>query len=238
MHNLTKIKLFRFLLYCTYPVALLFIYPFALLKKKKQGNLFMLFDRYVIGGAQRIHLDILNCITERPKQLYFTRRSANDALKDTFYTIPNTDADDIHIWCDYLLLRLFSVHYFTFYINRHENATVFSANSTFFYDMLPFLKKGVRKIELLHMFTHGKGGMEWFGLGNIQYLDHRIIYDAYTRSNIIKQYAAYGMDEKYLTRLLFIEPGVYLPPPFEKNFSGPVKVFYAGRGGAKREYGC
>jgi len=234
MHNLTKIRLFRFLLYCTYPIAVLFLYPIAALRKKKPGNLFILFDRYIIGGAQRIHLDILQCITDSPKQIYFTRVSANEALKDAFYSIPNTQASDIHIWCDMLLLRLFSVHYLCFYINRHKDVTVFSANSTFFYDMLPFLRKSVRKIELLHMFTHGKKGMEWFGLANIHRLDYRIIYDSYTLSNLRKQYTAFNIDPSYLDRLLFIEPGVYLPAQVDKSYEAPLKVMYAGRGGPQK----
>ncbi|MET0244398.1 MAG: hypothetical protein ABW174_13055, partial [Flavitalea sp.] len=176
MHNLTKIKIFRCLLWITYPVAVILLYPFAMMRKKNKSHLFFLFDRYAIGGAQKIHLDILKSVEDVPKQVYFTRHSPNDRLKDAFYSIPNTISADIHFWCDNLLFRLFSVHYFAFYINRHERAHVLSSNSTFFYDMLPFLHSEVHKTEPLHNFSYGKKGMEFFGLANHKLLDTRIVY--------------------------------------------------------------
>lgn len=233
MHNLLKIKIFRLALWITYPISLLLIYPFALLKKKNKSHLFFFFDRYVIGGAQRIHLDILKSINEESKQVYFTRKSDNDALKQEFYNLENSYSKDIHRWCDYLLFRLFTVHYFTFYINRHDHAHVFSSNSTFFYDMLPFLKSTVVKTELLHNFTFGKKGMEFFGLANVDYLDHRIVYDTFTLANIKKQYEDNSFTAK-LSRILFIEPGVEIALPPQKEFKLPLALLYAGRGGPQK----
>jgi glycosyltransferase involved in cell wall biosynthesis len=236
MHNITNIKIFNVLLWISYPFAFIFIYPFALLKKKNPSGLFFFFDRYAIGGAQRIHIDILNSVDDTYKQVFFTRKSPDDKLKEEFYSIANTDSKDIHFWCDNLLFRLFSVHYYVFYINRHtNNARVFGANSTFFYDMLPFLKNSSHKIELLHNFTFGKKGMEFFGLANHKYLDTRIVYDSYTLSNIEKQYQQYHIDKKYLNRILFIEPGVDIPGVYpKKDFSLPLKILYAGRGGVQK----
>lgn len=234
MHNLTKIRLFRILLWITYPLALVFLWPVAMLRKKNLPGLFFLFDRYAIGGAQRIHLDILNGISDIPKQVWFTRKSPNDKLKDSFYSIPNTDSRDIHRWCDWLLFRLFSVHYYSIYINRHRDAHVFSSNSTFFYDMLPFLKTGVIKTELLHNFSFGRKGMEFFGLANHKLLTYRVVYDSFTLSNIRKQYADYQVPSAYLDRILFIEPGVDYQSKVLKDFSFPLRILYAGRGGPQK----
>lgn len=234
MHNLTKIKIFRILLWISYPISLLLIYPFAMLRKKNSSHIFFFLDRYALGGAQRIHIDILNAIKDVHKQLYFTRFSPNDFFKNEFYSIPNTEAADIHIWCDNLLFRLFTVHYWAFYVNRHKRAHVFSSNSTFFYDMLPFLKKHVIKTELLHNFTHGKNGMEFFGLANYKLLNYRIVYDNYTLSNIKKQYLKYSVPDTYLDKILFIEPGVEMPATFHKNYQPPLNILYAGRGGPQK----
>lgn len=234
MHNLQKIKVFRILLYITYPISIIFLYPLALLKRKNDSNIFFFFDRYVIGGAQRIHLDILYALPDIHKEIYFTRYSPNDKFKKEFYSAPNTRCTDIHTWCDNLLIRLFTVHYFAFYLNRHKDAHIFSSNSTFFYDLLPFLKKRIRTTELLHNFTHGKNGMEHFGLANHKLLDDRIVYDAYTLSNIKKQYVQYNVDEQYLQKISFIEPGTIIPENIVKNHTLPLKILYAGRGGIQK----
>jgi glycosyltransferase involved in cell wall biosynthesis len=234
MHNLTKIKIFRTLLYCTYPVALILLFPFALLQKKNKSHLFFFFDRFVMGGAQRIFLDILNSVNNVHKQVYFTRRSADDTLKQLFYAQPNTKSRDIHFWCDNLFFRLFSVHYLCFYINRHKKAHIFGSNSTFFYDMLPFINKKVCKTELLHNFTYGNSGMEFFGLANYKYLSFRVVYDNLTLQNIKQQYAEYNIENSCLNRLLFIEPGVDINTYKEKDFDEPLKILYAGRGGIQK----
>ncbi len=230
MHNLTKIKVFRFLLCMSYPLALVFIYPFAALKKKNPGKLFFFFDRYAIGGAQRVHLDILESVSDKWKQLYFTRLSPNAFMKKEFYAVPNTEASDIHTWCDNLVFRLFTVHYYCFYINRHRQAHVFSSNSTFFYDMLFFLNKQVTKIELLHNFTYGNNGMEFFGLANYKYLDNRMVIDRATFNNILQQYKEHRVPDSYNNRIELIEPGVLVPEESKKEYSLPLKILYAGRG--------
>jgi glycosyltransferase involved in cell wall biosynthesis len=235
MHNLTKIKIFGALLWITYPLAWLILYPASLFKKKNAGHLFFFFDRYSIGGAQRVHLDILKSIQAQQKLVYFTRHSPDKVFQNDFYSLPNAVCSDIHFWCNNLLLRLFTVHYYAFYINRHKKAHVFSSNSTFFYDMLPFLKKRVVATELLHNFTYGKKGFEFFGLASHRYLHHRIVVDGYTKENIQRQYVQYGVPETYAERILVIEPGVDLPVlPLQKDYTFPLKVLYAGRGGPQK----
>ncbi len=234
MHNITKIKLFRILLRITYLPSLIILYPLAFLRGKSKSGLFFFFDRYAMGGAQRIHLDILKSIPECDKEVFFTRWSPNKVFKNEFYTIPNADCSDIHIWCDYLVFRLFSVHYYSFFINRHSSPHVFGANSTFFYDMLPFIRKDAIRSELLHNFTFGKNGMEFFGLKNYQFLDNRIVYDYYTKQNIEEQYASFQVDPVFLKRILFIEPGVDIPPEKKKSFDPPLKIICAGRGGPQK----
>src|SRR5450631_3949609 len=234
MHNITKIKLFRILLRITYLPSLILLYPLALFRKKSGSGIFFFFDRFSLGGAQRIHLDILKSIPDSEKQIYFTRFSPDALFQKEFYGIPHTESRDIHIWCDYLLLRLFSVHYFSFYINRHQRAQIFGANSTFFYDLLPFVKKKIIRTELLHNFTFGKKGMEYFGLMNFKWLTYRVVYDSFTRENIVLQYAENHINPVYLQRLLFIEPGVDIPAEEKKSFDGPLKIICAGRGGPQK----
>jgi glycosyltransferase involved in cell wall biosynthesis len=234
MHNLNKIKLFGILLWCTYPFCFVVLYPLAMLRKKNKSHLFFFFDRYSVGGAQKIHIDILHSVDGIAKQVFFTRKSVDKSLQHLFYTLPNTKSTDIHFWCDNWLLRLFSVHYFCFYINQHRRAHIFGSNSTYFYDLLPFLHKRVVRTELLHNFTYGKNGMEFFGLANHRFLHHRVIYDNLTKRNIQEQYQHYKVPHDYLNKILFIEPGVPISNDFKKDFSGSLHILYAGRGGPQK----
>lgn len=234
MHNLTKIRLFRILLWIIYPLAWIFIMPLSYLKKKSKGKLFFFFDRYCIGGAQRVHIDILQAVGDHPKKVYFTRYSPNDKMKKEFWGIPESDNKDIHFWCDNLLLRLFTVHFYAFYLNRHPGAVVLSSNSTFFYDMLPFISKRLKRIELLHNFSYGKKGMEFFGLANYRYLDYRMVIDTKTASQIYAQYREYSIPEVYHGRVLLVEAGTDIPQHYTPKDDAVINVLYAGRGGAQK----
>ncbi|MEO6830960.1 MAG: glycosyltransferase family 4 protein [Chitinophagaceae bacterium] len=234
MNNRTKILLFRWLLRINWLPSLLFMYPLAMLRKRLQARHVFFFDRYVLGGAQRVHLDILESISEEPKVVFFTRFSPNTVLKSAFESMPNTRCEDIHFWCDNLFFRLFAVHYWAFFLNRHNNLVVFSSNSTFFYDLLPWLRLDFCRIELLHNFTYGKKGMEAFGLANYQFLDKRLTVDAFTAQNIREQYHEHQVPEQFSDRILTIEPGVFVPDKMPKKDDAPLMVFYAGRSGVQK----
>jgi len=234
MHNLTKIKLYRIALKITYVPSLIFVFPFALLKKKNKGSLFFFLDRYALGGAQHAYLDILKSVAHVDKQIYFTRYSPNKLMRSDFYSITRSDTRDIHFYCDYLLIRLFSVHFYSFYLNRHKDCKLLGSNSTFFFDMLPFLNRRLSTIEVFHNFSFNRQGMEFFGLANHQYLSHRICGDFITADNIRKQYSEYGVSKNFEERVQVIEPGVTIPEPIEKDFTLPLRVLYAGRGGPQK----
>jgi L-malate glycosyltransferase len=218
----------------TYLPSLFLLYPFVILKKKQKGNLFFFFDRYSLGGAQRVHLDILKSVETTEKSVFFTRRSNDDTFKQEFESIKCTSLHFIENYCDYFLIRIFSVHYFAFYVNRHAHAKILSSNSTFFYDMLPFIRKEIVRIELLHNFSFGKTGMEFFGLINYPHLTWRLTIDKATKANIIKQYREYFVPDHFDQRVRTIEFGVDIPEQIPVKSEPPLKVFYAGRGGPQK----
>jgi glycosyltransferase involved in cell wall biosynthesis len=69
---------------------------------------------------------------------------------------------------------------------------------------------------------------------NYRRLTSRIVYDLYTKENIEKQYTQFQIEPVYLERVLFIEPGVDIPPEKKKFFDQPLKIICAGRGGPQK----
>jgi glycosyltransferase involved in cell wall biosynthesis len=234
MHNITKIKLFRILLRITYIPSLILLYPLAFFRKKSGSGLFFFFDRYSLGGAQKVHLDILHSVEKTEKTVFFTRKSPDDTFKRDFEKIPNASIHYIDRFCDPVFIRLFSVHYFAFYLNRHANPRILGSNSTFFYDLLPFLKKEATTIELLHNFSYGSQGMEFFGLKNYSWLSHRLVIDEATRNNILEQYQTCHVPIRFSERVRTIEFGVEVPDSLPVKTRPPLNVFYAGRGGPQK----
>ena len=234
MHNITKIKLFRIVLRITYLPSLIFVYPLIFFKRKPLGTIFFFFDRYSLGGAQRVHLDILKSVESSDKSVFFTRKSPDDTFKQAFENINHTALYFIEKYCEHFLIRVFSVHYFAFLINRHPKTKILSSNSTFFYDMLPYIRKEVITMELLHNFSYGKGGMEFFGLMNHSKLSLRLTIDQATHENILRQYRQYRVPVQYNQRVRTIEFGVDIPSALPQKTVPPLKILYAGRGGPQK----
>jgi glycosyltransferase involved in cell wall biosynthesis len=218
----------------TYLPSVIFLYPIAVFRKKPFGRLYFFFDRYSLGGAQRVHLDILKSVESIEKSVFFTRKSNDNIFKKEFENISNTSLHFIEKYCDHFFFRIFSVHYYAFLINRHPKSKVLSSNSTFFYDMLPFIRKDVTRIELLHNFSFGTNGMEFFGLMNYSKLTWRLVIDEATRENIINQYRENHVPGCFYERVKTIEFGVDIPARIPEKSEPPLKVFYAGRGGAQK----
>jgi L-malate glycosyltransferase len=233
MHNLSKIRMFRVVLWITYPIAFLFVFPFAAFARKKTSSLFFFFDRYCVGGAQKVHLDIIESIRDKQKSIYFTRNSGEGGLRSVFFSLPNSFVRDVAFWCEMLLFRPFAVHYFAFFVNRHHNPVVFGANSTFYYDLLPFLKPSSYPIELLHNFMPGKNGMQFFGLANVHLIKKRMVIDDNTYRDIDAQYREFGVSADYMKRVEMVEFGVDVPPYPQKEH-GILHVLYAGRSGEQK----
>lgn len=76
--------------------------------------------------------------------------------------------------------------------------------------------------------------MEFFGLANHKQLDYRLCVDSATVNNIKKQYAENNIPDTYNKRIVLIEPAVDVPQKIDKDFTPPLKVLYAGRGGAQK----
>jgi glycosyltransferase involved in cell wall biosynthesis len=234
MHNITKIKLFRIVLRITYLPSLIFLYPIVVFRKKPSSGLLFFFDRFSLGGAQRVHLDILKSVESIEKTVFFTRKSPDNTFKKEFENINHTSIHFIEKYCSYFIVRIFSVHYYSFVINLSPNARVLSSNSTFFYDMLPYIRKEVTTIELLHNFSFGKEGMEYFGLMNYRNLSWRLVIDEATRENIINQYKEFHVPVRFNERIRTIEFGVDIPAQIPEKSEHPLKIFYAGRGGPQK----
>ncbi|MFN9980100.1 MAG: glycosyltransferase family 4 protein, partial [bacterium] len=117
--------------------------------------------------------------------------------------------------------------------NQKETPIVFNGQSNFGYKVLPHIKKGIRKIELIHaydpVFTY-----VWAPF--ISYIDSRIIIGDVFFEKFKKCYEQEGIPLNYLDRIVKIEYRLeYIPQSFTfRNYTYPLKVYYAGRGGRQK----
>ncbi len=193
-----------------------------------RSSLFFFFPFLHVGGAERVHGALTGCVADRHPWVFFTKRSENRAFRPLF---PER-ARLCNIW--YLLKYgyPFSVGIMAGLINRHRAPVVFGSNSLFYYLLLPHLRQGVKRIDLLHAFG---GGPENFSLGTAHLLDRRVVITPRTRDDLADQYRTGGLDETLLQRVLLIENRVQVPPELPRRRDDTsLTVLFVGRGSPEK----
>lgn len=197
----------------------------AALQVQNASGLYFFFPYYHVGGAERVHADILAAVTDCQPWVFFTNRSKNDAFLGLFtgkgrlfnlaFLLENVLSKHIAAG---VLIRL---------INRHPGVTVFGVNSSFFYDLIPFLSPAVRCIDLIHAFG---GGVEDVSIPLVGRLDGRVAISQKTVHDLRRQYQDYCLPEKLLDRVTVITNAVDVPDLVRsKGMEDKLRVIFVGR---------
>jgi L-malate glycosyltransferase len=194
--------------------------------RKNNPALFFFFPFYQVGGAEKIHTDIVACVADQKPFLFFTNRSKDQKFKSLFEK--NGRVFDLSSLINNRYAYYVCLGALAGFINRHPGAVVFGCNSVFFYQLLPRLRKDVRRIDLLHAFG---GDIEHVSLPYVHEIDTRVVYSSRAFSDLKAQYASQGADLKLLNRITFIDNQTVIPETYaEKPLNPRLKVIYVGRG--------
>ena len=197
--------------------------------RRYDSTVFFFFPYYHIGGAEKVHADIIECFKEAKPSVFFTQCSHNKGFLKNF----SETGAGLFDWS----LPVRYIHYFVLgfvsgVINRAPSAVVFGCNTTFYYRLLPYLASHVRKIDLLHAFG---GGIEDFSLQYVPLLDLRIVINSKTVEDYRLLYGQAGIDSIYLGRIEVIENQVHVPArkPIKPE-NQLLQVIYVGRGSEEK----
>lgn len=200
----------------------------SLLPARNASGVFCFFPFCHVGGAEKVHAAIVNCLADQSPWVFFTKKSANRAFLPSF----GGRARIFDVW---QLLKYgypLSVGVMAGLINRHRNAVVFGSNSLFFYLLVRHLPADVRKIDLMHAFG---GGSEEFSLPVADRLDARVAINSKTVTDFQEQYRRHRLPETLADRVVLIENCVDVPERYPGKRPAPLlKVLYVGRGSEEK----
>lgn len=200
-----------------------------LLPAGNRSGLFFFFPFCHIGGAERVHADIVACFAPERPWVFFCKWSPRPAvLRNLFDRSARVFNWRLRLKYSYPL----SARIMAGVVNRHPNAVVFGCNTLFFYKMLPYLGAHVRVVDLLHAFG---GGAEDFSLPVVQRIDTRVVITPQTRDDLITQYRRNGVDASFDNRIEIIENRVDIPAVCpEKSSSEKLNILFVGRDSAEK----
>lgn len=213
------------------------MFPFIILGKliamikplDKEYDTFFFFPFYNIGGAEKVHSQIVQALGNEKCIIYFTRKSRNAQFYDEF-AASGCVMKDISRYTDNKFLYPFNLIYrgiISYHINRQKKKPiVFNGQCNFAYKLSPWVKKNIRQIELIHSFN----SFSWIRLPFLPFFHQTIMISRVAINDHLEQYKKLGVPEKYSERIRYIGNGIKIegnPPP---KTPGRLQALYVGRG--------
>jgi glycosyltransferase involved in cell wall biosynthesis len=204
------------------------------LKKHPEQRISFFFPFYHVGGAERVHADIVGAVGDNKSMVFFTKKSENNGFLERFTNYAS--CTDIWRLCWYPVFRSVTAKLIAKHINQRQDAVVFGCNSVFFYSLIPHLREDVRVVDLIHAFMHPEeDGAEKWSLPYVKRINHRVLISRKAIDELTQQYHQKGIDSSLLNRVVFIRN--YTPlfsRDVQKLPDGDFRVIYLGRGTAEK----
>jgi len=197
---------------------------------------FLFFPFYHTGGAEKIHLEITQAISDMKPWIIITNPSADKSLKQDFENAAQVFEIAPFVKTPNFIGNLI-LSILVYRINRHSMALVFGGNCLPFYEWIPRFKKKVQCIDLIHAFVHrGEIGAENVSLGVAERLIKRITINSKTKGDFEKLYEENGFSKHWNDRILVIPNSVNIPqsPVLKSNLEEPIILFVSRNSPEKR----
>ena len=204
--------------------------------------LFCVFPYYQTGGSERVHADILASVRDTLQReevvIFFTKKSRNGTFKDAFALAGQCYEIDDLLRSKYrtLVIRAISRA-----IDRTRNSTVFGANATLLYEIIPHLKEPVRIVDLTHSFVpESDNPVERASLPCVHRLAARVVINGQTKEDYASLYRTKGIPETALDKVLVVHNRLNYPrwDLAQKDYDvPPLKVLFVGRNSPEKRVG-
>ncbi|MBK8207841.1 MAG: glycosyltransferase family 4 protein [Planctomycetes bacterium] len=197
----------------------------ALSSRWRERSLFCFFATPGMGGAERVHAQIVGAVADLDPVVVFTEVARDASLLPLYEA--HCNPLQLHGRARLRVREYFNEARMAAEINRARNPVVLGAFSHFFYRLLPRLRRDVRCVDLIHNF-----GVEFehFSLPYVERIDARVVLSHRIKEEFASIYAAFGCPPGLSERIVVIPNGVQVPDaPADKVREGPLRVLYVGR---------
>lgn len=210
-------------------IKALFLYPKINLALSRKRKLYFFFPYWSFGGAERVHIDIMQLFKEQKPICFVTMHSINSGFKAEMKAI--AEVINLGRWGEKRTYRAHLLKKMAKSINKQHNPIIFGWCSGFMYDLIPHLAPHVKIIDLTHNFTENITGIEWYSLPCIPRIDKRIVVSKSIMQQFRDLYQTNNIDPKYLERIEVIQNKIPFEPITitEKNYLGDLTVLFVAR---------
>ena len=192
-------------------------------------ELFFFFPYTHVGGAERVHADIVSVFKSQNPLVTFTGFSKNKKFLQKFSE--NATILDISDALNYPFLHKKTLKLISEHINKQNKPIVFGSNSGYFYDIASYLSPKVKIIDLIHAFKYQseKNLVQKQYLSVSQKFTNRIFISSASLSEFKKFCFHSNCPKSYKEKLKLIYNYTKVPALLEKKRTDILNVIFVGR---------
>nr|WP_121269737.1 glycosyltransferase family 4 protein [Pedobacter schmidteae] len=194
---------------------------------KKRDNYFF-FPSWSFGGAERVHVDIMNLFKDPKPLCFITEKSITNGFQKEFEAA--SDAIELGRWAEKKELKRHLYKMLAKAINAQEHPVVSGWCNKFMYDLIPYLAPHVQVIDIMHNFADDDKGIEWYSIPYVPRINKRIVVGNGLIQQFKELYRINRISEGYQDRLVLIQNKISFDGVFpEKNYGGELQILFVGR---------
>ncbi len=171
------------------------------MKLKRFKLIFIFIPHHEIGGAERVHLNIIKTLKYKP--IVFFDYLNSDKISEEFI-------NNAHCFLITSKKRKKIAIKFIQIVSSFLPVVIFGCNSGLFYDFIAKLKGKIKAFDLTHAFSFPEFGIENFSLPYVNFLDKRVVINEKTFNDYRKLYKNNDIDESFLHRFKIIPNGIII----------------------------
>ncbi|GAA4290514.1 glycosyltransferase family 4 protein [Aestuariibaculum suncheonense] len=188
---------------------------------KRFKLIFFFIPYHHIGGAERVHLNIIKTLHNKPIVFFNSakKESISSEFRNHAYCFKVSSRRQKKMAVNFV--RISSVFF---------ELIVFGSNSNLFYKLVSKLKLKlkVKIIDLTHAFSFPELGMEQTSLPFVDLIDRRIVINTKTKEDYKKLYLKHNISLELLDRFIIIPNGIIIGGFDEKEIDVRFKNFTIG----------
>lgn len=219
-----KLKRLRKKIYYKREILKLFLKIFF----SKKAEIYFFFTLNPFGGAERVHLTILEVFNKFKTICFITHRFKESIVEKEFSK--NTEIIDCSLLHDTRKQRTLN-NLVAKKINSSKKPIIFGCNTTLFYEVIPLLKKEVKIIDLLHAFSYEEpNAAEKISIPLVHKIDKRIVLGKKTLLDYKELYKKNTISPSFLDRIHIIPNKIDAPEKYpSKPDNKELKILFVGR---------
>ncbi|MGY3054253.1 glycosyltransferase involved in cell wall biosynthesis [Pedobacter sp. UYEF25] len=203
-------------------------YPHISAGISSKTDLFFFFQRWSLGGAERVQLDVLKLFYNKNPTCFITSKSPNMGFKKPYKALANVV--NLNRWAEKNVYKAYMLKKIAKAINAATHPIVFGSNSNFMYELIPLLEARVKIVDLIHNFRDDKQSTEWYSLPYVDRIETRIVVSETIAQQFKAFYKKNNISSKYLERLKIVNNKTPFNSTFPtKNYEDILQVVFASR---------